>query len=168
MQIAPASTPSSRRARAALISTALIAGLASASASARTSGNFGRAQVDAHIAGVVSVDDLAHLHLVKSSGSLLIEEGQATGALPGKTVVRMHVGSRVTASFTITTAHGSITGTGSAALKSSGLYASFGGTLSVTGGSGHYAHAHGKGGLYGTIDRRTHAVTVKTAGTLYY
>jgi hypothetical protein len=126
------------------------------------------ARPEAHASGQAEVNDLAHLHLVRSSGSLLVEEGSASGSLPGKTLVRMKVASRVTARFTITTPDGAISGSGSASLKSSGRYASFGGTLVVSGGTGRYAHAHGTGGLYGVIDRRTHAVTVKTSGTLYY
>ncbi len=72
------------------------------------------------------------------------------------------------ASFTIQTKHGTIYGSGSAALHSSGKYASFGGTLSVSHGTGSYAHARGSGKLYGVIDRRTSALTVQTAGTLSY
>ncbi|MHB1538622.1 MAG: hypothetical protein ACYCUM_08635 [Solirubrobacteraceae bacterium] len=156
----------------------LLAGVAPAATAAPHARVAGSAKVDdapaataaphARVAGSAKVDDIAHLHLVKSYGSLLIEQGQATGSLPGRTTVRMHVGSRVTATFTIATAHGSISGSGSAALKSSGLYASFGGSLSVSNGGGRYAHAHGRGGLFGVIDRRTHAVTVKTSGTLYF
>jgi hypothetical protein len=158
--------PTTRAASLPALLATLPALLVSLSLAGSASGS--AAVPEAHAAGSVQVDDVAHLHLVKSSGSLLIEQGQATGSLPGKATVRMRVGSRVTATFTIVASGGSIAGSGSAALKSSGLYASFGGSLSVGSGSGRYAHAHGKGGLYGVIDRRTHAVTVKTAGTLYY
>ena len=48
------------------------------------------------------------------------------------------------------------------------MYLSFGGTLTVTHGTGRYAHAHGQGGFYGTIDRKNYAVTIQTTGTLYY
>lgn len=138
-----------------------LVGTAAVAASARP-GPSGRA------AGTVKVDDHAALHLVKAVGSVLYEQGSATGTLPGATRVRMVIGSSVTASFTISTHGGSISGSGAAKLKSSARYASFGGSLSVAQGSGRYAHAHGKGALYGVIDRRTHAVTVTTIGTLYY
>ena len=78
------------------------------------------------------------------------------------------VGSTVIASFTIQTRYGTIYGSGRAALHSSGRYASFGGSLSVSHGTGSYAHAHGGGKLYGVIDRRTSALTVQTVGTLSY
>lgn len=122
----------------------------------------------ARAAGKLSVRDEGHLHLEHESGSLLLEEGRATGTLPGSVKVRFDVGATVTAYFTIYTDGGSITGHGKGALHSTGAYSTFGGTLSVTSGSGRFAHAHGSGGLYGAINRRTDALTVQTIGTLYY
>jgi hypothetical protein len=116
----------------------------------------------------VSVDDTGHLRLLKAFGSTLLEEGAAAGTLPGLAKVRLLVGSTVIASFTIQTKNGTIYGSGRAAVHSSGRYASFGGSLSVSHGSGSYARAHGRGKLYGVIDRRTSALTVQTVGTLSY
>jgi hypothetical protein len=116
----------------------------------------------------VAVNDTGHLRLLKASGSILLEEGPAGGSLPGTTRATLDVGSSVHASFTIRASGGSIHGRGGATLHSSGRYASFGGWLSVTGGSGRYSHAHGSGKLYGVIDRRSDAVTVQTLGKLYY
>jgi hypothetical protein len=121
-----------------------------------------------HDSRAVSVDDTGHLHLLKAFGSVLLEEGAAAGTLPGLAKVRLVVGSTVIASFTIQTKYGTIDGSGSAALHSSGRYASFGGSLSVSHGTGSYAHAHGSGKLYGVIDRRSSALTVQTVGTLSY
>lgn len=114
------------------------------------------------------MDDHAKLHLRKAFGAVLLEEGSATGTLPGRTSVRLVVKRSVTASFTIHTREGTIVGTGGAALHSSGRYASFGGWLKVTHGTGRFKHAHGTGRLYGVIDRRRHSLTVTTAGTLHY
>lgn len=108
------------------------------------------------------------MHLLKAFGSTLVEEGHASGTLPGRTLVRLTVGSKVGASFTIWIKGGSITGSGGANLHSSSRYASFSGWLSVSHGSGRYRHAHGGGKLYGVLDRRTHALTVQTVGTLAY
>jgi hypothetical protein len=126
------------------------------------------AQVFARTARLLSIDDTGHLHLLHASGEVLDEEGTVSGTLPGTVKVRMAVGANVTASFTIEARGGSIEGHGSAALHSSGKYSSFGGTLSVSHGSGTYAHAHGGGGLYGVINRRTDALTVQTTGDLHY
>jgi len=119
-------------------------------------------------ARALSVNDTGPLHLIKAFGSVLLEEGAAGGTLPGLAKVRLLVGSTVIASFTIQTKYGTIYGNGRAALHSSGRYASFGGSLSVSHGTGSYARAHGSGKLYGVIDRRTSSLTVQTVGTLSY
>lgn len=126
------------------------------------------ARFPAQDARALSVNDTGHLHLLKAFGSVLLEEGSAGGTLPGMAKVRLLVGSTVIASFTIQTKSGTIYGSGRAALHSSGRYASFGGSLSVSHGTGSYSHAHGGGKLYGVIDRRTSALTVQTVGTLSY
>jgi hypothetical protein len=123
----------------------------------------------AHGAHVVSVKDEGHLHSVRESGSNLTEEGPATGTIPGTVRVNFDIGPTVTASFTIyAKGGGSINGHGKGTLHSTGKYSTFGGTLTVTGGTGRYAHAHGSGGLYGAINRKTYALTVQTVGNLYY
>jgi hypothetical protein len=123
----------------------------------------------ARAARVFSVNDTGHLHFISESGSELVEEGPATGTLPGKVKVRFYLGATVRASFTIyPKTGGSISGHGSGALHSTGTYASFGGALAITHGSGRYARAHGSGGMYGAINRHTYALTVQTIGKLYY
>lgn len=142
--------------------------LATAVAAALCVAPTGAARARARAAGSVSVNDTGHLRLVKSFGSVLIEQGSVSGTLPGYAKVRMNVGQVVTATFSIATRQGTIYGSGRATLHSSGRYASFGGSLSVSHGSGRYARAHGHGNLYGVIDRRTDALTVQTLGRLGY
>lgn len=122
----------------------------------------------AHSARTLDATDTAHLHLISSSGSSVVEEGAAAGGLPGSVRVRLEVAATVTASFTIYTRGGTLVGRGSGALHSSGLYASFGGSMTVTHGTGRYLHAHGHGGFYGAINRSTFVATVQTTGTLSY
>jgi hypothetical protein len=123
----------------------------------------------ARAAHALNVKDEGHLHLAgKPSGSAIVEEGTVAGTLPGTVKVRFNVGATVSASFTIYARGGSISGHGSGALHSTSVYATFGGSLSVTTGTGRYRHAHGHGGLYGAINRHTYAVTVQTIGTLSY
>ena len=123
----------------------------------------------ARAAHAVDVKDEGHLHSVRTSGSELLEEGQITGTIPGRVRVSFNIGPTVSATFAIyPTSGGSISGHGSGALHSTGVYSTFGGTLQVTRGTGRYAHARGHGGLYGAINRKTYALTVQTVGTLYY
>jgi hypothetical protein len=111
------------------------------------------------------------MHYVKhrSSASRLFEEGTARGTIPGSMSAYCSLGATFTASFTIYTKDGTIDGHGTATPHANGgLYESFAGTLTVTGGTGRYVHAHGHAGLYGTFDRRTYALTVQTVGSLSY
>ncbi len=125
--------------------------------------------VPARTARTLNVTDEAHLHLTGTEGEQLSEEGPATGALPGTVRVQLTVSATVTATFTIyARGGGAISGHGSARLHSSGRYASFGGTLTVSHGTGRYTHAHGSGGLYGVVDRKGDALTVQTTGRLSY
>ncbi len=121
--------------------------------------------VEAH---ALKATDTAHLHYVSASGSLLFEEGRASGTLPGSMRVHFNVGSTLSGSFTIYTRGGSISGHGEATPHGAGVYESFAGRLVVTGGTGRFAHAHGRTGLYGTFDRNNYALTVQTTGTLTY
>lgn len=147
--------------RAATAIAAMTLALAAASAGAE-GGPFAGA------ARTLNVTDEARLHYHESAGSSLIEEGRATGGLPGAVKVHFTVGPTVSASFTISTRSGTLIGHGSGVLHSSGTYASFRGTMSITRGTGRYLHAHGHGGFYGVLNRKTYALTVQTTGSLSY
>ncbi len=125
-------------------------------------------QQQARAARTLKATDTAHLRYISASGSLLYEEGGASGTLPGSMRVHFNVGATFTGSFTIYTRDGTITGHGAATPHGSGVYESFAGSLVVSGGSGHYAHAHGRAGLYGTFNRDTYGLVVQTTGTLLY
>jgi hypothetical protein len=93
----------------------------------------------------------AHLSLVHIDGSELIERGPV-----------------FTGTFTIDTHAGSITGHGTATPRGTGRYQSFSGTFLATSGTSRYAHVRGRGGLYGTYDRRSDEVVIQITGTLSY
>lgn len=114
----------------------------------------------------LSVD--ARLHYVDARGSYLIEEGRASGPLAGVVKATLKVTADISGSFTFYPRGGSISGRGSGKLHESGVYASFGGTVTVLDGTGRYAQAHGGGGLYGVYNRRTLGVEIQTTGTLSY
>ena len=117
------------------------------------------------------VKDEGHLKLVKSSGSLLIDEGPASGSLPGKVRVRFIYNGdpTVSAQITITGREGSINAHANGRLSSlTSASPSFQGILTIGAGTGRYAGAHGSGHLYGVFYRRTYAMTVQTQGTLHY
>jgi hypothetical protein len=162
-------TPHARRTATTALCGALVAGfLATATLSGYASAYAAQPAGRAHAAHVLNATDTAHLHYVSSSGSLLLDEGKATGTLPGSMRVHLDLGATFTGTFTIHASGGSIEGHGSATPHGSGTYESFAGTLTVTGGTGRYTHAHGRGGLYGTFDRDNYALVIKTTGSLTY
>jgi hypothetical protein len=124
----------------------------------------------AHTARALKATDEAHMRYIKhrSTATHLFEEGTAHGTLPGSMRAYCSLGATFAASFTIYTNGGTINGHGTATPHGGGLYESFAGTLTVTGGTGRYTHAHGHAGLYGTFNRRTYALTVQTTGSLSY
>ncbi len=128
----------------------------------------GAAPSRARTASGLNVTDTAHLRYLSSEGSMVFEEGTATGALPGHMRARLDINATFTASFTLDAHGGTLTGHGSATPHGSGRYESFAGSLVVTGGTGRYADAHGHAGLYGVFDRSTYNVEVQTTGTLSY
>jgi len=122
----------------------------------------------AHAARSVTATDTAKLRYISASGSLLYEEGKATGTLPGSMRVHFNVGATLSGSFTIYTRGGTIKGHGEATPHGEGVYESFAGSLVANGGTGRFAHAHGTAKLYGTFNRNTYALLVQTTGKLSY
>jgi hypothetical protein len=124
------------------------------------------------IARVILVRDEGKLHLANpnSAGETLIEEGRATGTLPGSVRASLKVSaSTVRVAVTIHLHGGTITGHGVASFNpGKGEYASFGGSLSVNHGGGYYARASGGGRVYGSINRNTDNATVQVVGQLRY
>ena len=127
-----------------------------------------RHQATAHAARSLNGTATAHLHLVKPDGTQLLEEGPVTGALPGSMRAVIDTGNVFTGNFTIRTHGGTIEGNGRATPHGAGRYQSFSGTITLTGGTGRYSHAHGRAGLYGTFDRRTYAMVIQTTGRFSY
>jgi len=116
----------------------------------------------------LSVTDTADLKPVHRGGEYITEEGQATGTLPGHVKLLLEVGPTVVARFTIQAAGGSISGIGSGRPKGRTEEPSLAGTMKVSHGTGRYSQAHGTGGFYGTLNRRTYKMVVQTTGTLDY
>jgi hypothetical protein len=154
-----------RRQRAVLWAVTVLCALSLAGAAQATS----RPARPAHAARALAVNDEGHLHVVGESGADLIEEGPVTGTIPGSVQVHFNIGAIITATFVLyPRGGGTLAGHSSGALNSSGRYSSFGGTMAVTSGTGRYRHAHGTGGFYGVVNRKTDAATVQTRGTLHY
>lgn len=129
---------------------------------------YSRGHVRARAAHTLRITDTAHLRLTKASGSLLHEAGPVAGTLSGDMHADLNIGASFAGNFTIYARGGTIRGHGSAVPHGSGRYESFGGSLVVTGGSGRFAHVRGRGGLFGTFDRRAFSFVIQTTGALSY
>lgn len=157
----------------AVLSTALLAGsslgVLGTGSAAGSGGAAGRTV--AGISRAVSLSETGRLRLTSKKGFTLNERGSASGTIAGSIYIHLHLVSttRVTAEVNIYPAGGSLTGSGSGSYHVVGGYASFSGTLSITRGSGKYAHARASGLRFtGTIQRRDDSVTVKLSGPLSY
>lgn len=122
----------------------------------------------AHSTRSLRASDEAHLRYVSASGSTLYETGRASGTLPGPMRVHMNIGPTFSGSFTIYASGGTIAGHGTATPHGVGVYESFAGSVTLTGGSGRFRHASGRAKLYGTFNRDTYALLLQTEGTLHY
>ncbi len=119
------------------------------------------------VASVVNVNDEARLSLTQESESEDLDEaGQAKGTLPGHVRARLLVGADVKISFTVYPRGGSISGRGTAKIHGKGVYISFAGALQITRCTGRFAHMHGGGNVYGTLNRETDDSTVQVIGKL--
>jgi hypothetical protein len=122
-------------------------------------------------ASVLNVRDEGHLRFVHASGSVIVDEGRVSGTFPGTVRVRFLYNGEpdVSAQFTITGHGGSISARGKGTLSSpTSPSPSFGGHMTVTSGTGRYAHIHGGGQLFGVYNRRSYALTVQAIGKLPY
>jgi hypothetical protein len=120
---------------------------------------------------VLNVHDEGRLHFIHASGSLIIDEGSVSGTFPGSARVRFVYDGEptVSAQFTITGNGGSISARGTGTLSSpTSPSPSFKGHMTITGGSGRYAHVHGGGELFGVYYRRSYKLTVQAIGKLPY
>ena len=154
------------RLRKTLLASCALAALPVAAAIANPTARGG-----AHSARTLSVKDEGKLHLVKSSGSRLIDEGPAHGTIPGKVRIQFVYNGNptVNAQITIYGHSGTIQAHGSGRLSSpTSSSPSFKGTLTITGGTSRYRHARGSGHFYGVFYRRSYAITVQTEGRLSY
>jgi hypothetical protein len=159
-----------RRRRGAAIALALT-GLTSTGAGIGTSALGASSPVLAQAARVLNVHDEGRLRFLKSSGSVIIDEGPATGSFPGKVHVRFTYNGEptVSAQFTITGTHGTISARASGKLSSPASPSpSFRGTMIITGGSGRYSRVRGRGEMFGVFDRRSYGLTVQAIGKLSY
>jgi len=116
-----------------------------------------------------SVNETASMHLVSHRGTkILNEEGQASGTLHGRITATIKIGyAEATVTFTARSSSGTLSGTGVESYYVSGKIGYFSGHMTVTGGSGTYAHASGSSlKTTGLIHRTHYEAQMTVVGTL--
>jgi len=150
------------RAASLVISIAVVV-LCSASSSAQL------IRQRATAARTIRLSDTAQLHLVAHEGTqVLHEQGQASGTLRGSLTVVIDLGyTEATVTFSARSSSGTLKGHGVEEYYVSGKNGHFRGRMTVTGGSGAYAHASGSSlGTTGLIRRGRYEVQMTVNGEL--
>ena len=152
-----ASTTHPRRWGAALATTLAVVGVASAAVPTGAA------------AKTVSISENVSLKLVKKSGSKLTHRGTATGTIPGSASAQSTLrGLKLAGTVTIKTKRGDLRIKINGAARSSSVRTKFDGTATLTGGTGRFRNARGKGKFSGVVNRQTWAATLQATGTLSY
>ncbi len=116
-----------------------------------------------------ALNESGRLHLLSKHGFTLYEQGPGSGTVSGTVYVRLQIvsTSHVNAEVKISPHGGSITGTASAGYHRGSSSASFSGSLTITHGTGSYAHASGSGlSFSGTIQKSNDAIDVHVRGSV--
>lgn len=141
-------------------------------AAALGAGVAGAAGPHATAARSFTLSDSANLRLNNHKGVELKESGTAKGNMPGQIYIQLRLASSryVTAKVQVYPSGGSISASASAKYTiHTSSSASFLGTLTITGGSGRYAHAKGSRlSFSGTVHRPSDSVSVHVSGHMSY
>lgn len=117
-------------------------------------------------AKTVDLAENANLKLISEEGTALVERGHATGTYSAPVTATFTIHPKaVTATVTVYPHGGSLTGVAQTNYIVQNSIGYFGGTLTITRGTGSFKGASGKSvGISGTINRYSFAITVKAHG----
>jgi len=160
--------------RVAFVGAALSASVAMSpnltSAIGRSAGERAQPGWRAHIARRLSLNETGQLRVLSRHGIIFNEEGPASGTFRCTLTLRLTAKvTHVTIQFSANPSGGTLHGEGAANVQTEGATGRVTGTVSVTGGSGRYAHAHGSGlSITGSVNRHNYNLSIRVSGTMFY
>ncbi|HEV3072096.1 MAG TPA: hypothetical protein VGY76_11815 [Solirubrobacteraceae bacterium] len=125
----------------------------------------------AHAASTLAFNVNSNLHLIGRPGHVLNEKGTFSGSQSGTIAIRFTSVTSTSggATFAAYSSAGSISGQTTTKGHVVGAKVYFTGVMSVTGGSGRYAHAYGRNLQFsGVVDRRSFHATTHMQGSIRY
>jgi hypothetical protein len=131
----------------------------------------GVAAASGRAARTTSVRESAALRLTSRQGSTINERGSALGTFSGTVYVHLHFASstKLTAEMNVYPGSSSLSGSGSVSYHVSHGEDLFDGALTITRGTGVYAHVHASRlALIGVVQRRDYGLSVELSGTLSF
>jgi hypothetical protein len=125
----------------------------------------------AHAARTLAFNVSSNLHLIGRPGHVLNEQGTFSGSQSGTIAIRFTSVTSTSggATFAAYSSAGSISGSTTTKGHVVGAKVYFTGVMSVTGGSGRYAHARGRNLQFsGVVDRRSFHASTHMQGSISY
>jgi hypothetical protein len=162
--------PLARLQRASTRVLLLTAALAAIAGTATSNAVAWRSTPAARAARTLTFNISASLHLVGLAGHVLNEKGSFTGTQSGTIAIRFTSVSSTSGNATFaaySSKGGSVSGRASTKGHVVGATVYFTGTITVTGGTGRWAHASGRNLHFsGTVDRHNFHATAHIQGTI--
>lgn len=155
---------------AALRTFALSAGLVAAFHVSAAGAATASADPTARAARTISIQQTAKMRLIKRVGSVLYEQGTASGTLPGVVSARLIVNvAKVGGEVTFyPRGGGTITFDAQGVPTSAGVRSRAAGTMTIVRGTGRFADARGSVRFNATLNRRSWAINVSASGRMSY
>lgn len=129
------------------------------------------AEPTAVAAGTMAFNINSNLRLVGRPGHVLNEQGTFSGSQSGTIAIRFTSVTSTSGEATFTAypkGGGWVSGRTTTKGRVVGAKVYFGGSMTITGGSGRWAHASGRGlGFSGVVDRRSFHATTHMQGSIH-
>jgi hypothetical protein len=154
------------RAHRACVLATIVVAVVGASALAGPVG----ARPTAHAASSLLLNENANVRLISRHGIVFNEQGPQSGSLGGTLWLRLNAKvTAITVQWSSDPSGGTMHGEGTTTVVPEGAVGRVKGSMTVTGGSGRYSHAHASGlQVTGTVNRHNYNCSFHVTGWMYY